>query len=508
MHRAAHLRRPLIAAASAAVLAGAGLALAPAGSAAAPAHRAAPSGHRAAPAGHRAAPAGQHDVIANLFGWNWTSVASECTTVLGPAGYGAVQVSPPEESFDDSAAGHPWWDVYQPVSYRLDSRFGTEAQLRAMVSACHGAGVKVYADAVINHMTGQGSATGYAGTATTDKYTYPGLYQNGDFHHYPGDCSNSDDTIHQGDYTSNAYNVHNCELLGLSDLRTESDTVRATIAGYLNSLIADGVDGFRVDAAKHIPEADLAAIESRLNGAPYIYQEISYGAGEAVQPSDYYGSGDVLDFQTGVYLKQKFQGSISDLQTFGATWGGMNPSDKAVSFVANHDTERNGSTLSWKDGATDDLATLFLLGWDYGTPQVYSSFAWQNSDDAPPDNADGTVTATDCSSSAWYCMDRRTSVTGMVGFHNAVKGAAVTHWQAPSGDVIGFGRGSAGFMALNNSGSAATETFSTGLADGTYCNVVDDCATKATVSGGSATLTVPAKGAVAFDTAGPAATRR
>ena len=45
------------------------------------------------------AAASSNDVIAeNLFEWPWTSVAAECTTVLGPAGYGAVQVAPPEDS--------------------------------------------------------------------------------------------------------------------------------------------------------------------------------------------------------------------------------------------------------------------------------------------------------------------------------------------------------------------------------------------------------------------------
>ena len=40
---------------------------------------------------------GPKTVIANLFEWNWASVASECTTFLGPRGYGYVQVSPPQE---------------------------------------------------------------------------------------------------------------------------------------------------------------------------------------------------------------------------------------------------------------------------------------------------------------------------------------------------------------------------------------------------------------------------
>lgn len=32
-------------------------------------------------------------VTVNLWNWNWKSVARECTDVLGPAGYGSVQVS-------------------------------------------------------------------------------------------------------------------------------------------------------------------------------------------------------------------------------------------------------------------------------------------------------------------------------------------------------------------------------------------------------------------------------
>jgi alpha-amylase len=50
------------------------------------------------------------DVIANLWEWNWPSVAAECTNVLGPAGYGGVQVAPPEDSLSRSGPPpvHPW----------------------------------------------------------------------------------------------------------------------------------------------------------------------------------------------------------------------------------------------------------------------------------------------------------------------------------------------------------------------------------------------------------------
>jgi alpha-amylase len=38
-------------------------------------------------------------VTANLFEWDWPSMASECTNVLGPKGYGAVEVARPKTRF-------------------------------------------------------------------------------------------------------------------------------------------------------------------------------------------------------------------------------------------------------------------------------------------------------------------------------------------------------------------------------------------------------------------------
>lgn len=430
------------------------------------------------------------DVIANLWEWNWNSVASECTNVLGPAGYGAVQVAPPEESLKQPS--YYWWDVYQPYSYSLNSRFGTEAQFKSMIDACHAAGVKVYTDAVINHTAAQ-TGTGYNGTTITNKYSTPN-WSRGDYHD-SSQCPTSDLTIQ--DY-SNLTQVQNCELLGLPDLKTESDSVRAGIANFLNSQLTLGVDGFRVDAAKHIPEADLAAIEGKLTNttagtAPYVFQEIYPGS--TPQPSDYYNSGDVLDFTYASKLKSAFQGNVSDLSSIESS--GILPAANSVAFVTNHDTERNGLHLSYKDGDTYRLANLFQLAYKWSTPTVYASWEWTQSDQAPP-NSGGFVTDTDCSGSQWYCLNRDTAVVGMVAWHNAADTAAVSNWQTKSSSVIGFGRSGKGFFALNNGSSAATYSFTTGMADGTYKNVIDGGATTVTVSGGTASLTIPAKGAIAF----------
>lgn len=47
-------------------------------------------------------------------------------------------------------------------------------------------------------------------------------------------------------------NVRNCYLSGLTDLYGALDYVRDAVAGYLNSLVAIGVAGIRIDAAKHM----------------------------------------------------------------------------------------------------------------------------------------------------------------------------------------------------------------------------------------------------------------
>ncbi|NUP20018.1 MAG: alpha-amylase [Streptomyces sp.] len=429
------------------------------------------------------------DVIANLWSYNWDSVAAECTNVLGPNGYGAVWVAPPSESLKQT--NYYWWDVYQPYSYDLNGRFGTAAQFASMVTACHAAGVKVYTDAVINHTAAQ-TGTGYHGTTITNKYDTPDW--DPDDYHTSAECNDSDLII---DDWSNLSEIQNCELLGLPDLETEDDDVRSGIAAYLNKQIALGVDGFRVDAAKHMPVADLNAIRAKLNSTtsgaqPYVFQEVYPGSTPAA--SDYYASGDVLDFTYASRVKSAFQGNVSDLESLPSS-GVLAPAN-SVSFVTNHDTERNGLHMSYKDGDTYRLANVFQLAYKWSTPTVYSGFEFSSSDQAPP-NSGGFVTDTNCSN-GWYCLQRDTAVTGMVKWHNAVGSQAVANWATKSSSVIGFGRGTAGYVALNNGSSAATYTFATGMADGTYANVIDNGATTVTVSGGNASLTIPAKSAIAF----------
>jgi alpha-amylase len=176
-------------------------------------------------------------------------------------------------------------------------------------------------------------------------------------------------------------------------------------------------------------------------------------------------------------------------------------------FVENHDTERNGSTLNYKDGATNTIATEFMLADGFGTPQVYASFAWANSDDSPPSDARGLVTDTDCAN-GWICTDRLTGVRNMVGWHNVVGDAPIATWADDGVDLVAFSRGRRGWIAINNDTRTHAGTFATGLARGTYCDIIHgdfhgSCSgpTVSVDARGTATVTVPAKDAVAFDVA-------
>jgi alpha-amylase len=448
---------------------------------------------------------GTRDVTAHLFQWPWRDVARECVSTLGPAGYGAVQVSPPQEHVVLPEAGYPWWQTYQPVSYKLTTRYGSIGDFSLMVQVCHLAGVKVYVDAVINHMTGQSDGgVGSAGTRY-GLFEYPGLYGYDDFHH----CGrNGDDTIHNWD---DRWEVQHCALLGLADLATEKESVRATIAGYLNKLLLLGVDGFRVDAAKHIPAEDLAAIKAKLRRPTYVYQEVLGNA--PIAKSEYTPIGDVTEDGYGQQLGRVFKvGKLDWLSQFGEVWG-LAPGATSIVYVDSHDSERDTSAtiLSYKDGPLMELATIFSLAWPYGHPLLLSSYGFTNRDAGPPSTVDGQVTRVTCGTvtdgpGGWLCQDRAAAAAGLVGFRTAAGSAPVSRWWSDGDNAIGFAREGRGYVVINRESGALTRGFDTGLPAGTYCDlahgrVQGGRCTGPTVTvgaGGTLSTTVPGLSALAI----------
>ncbi|KAN0137509.1 Glycoside hydrolase superfamily [Lactarius tabidus] len=403
-------------------------------------------------------------VIAQMFEWNWDSVAAECTSFLGPAGYGYVQVSPAQEHIQ----GPQWWTDYQPVSYILTSKRGTQEQYENMIHTCHAAGVGVIADTIWNHMSALESGIGVAESDFTH-YDYPGIYMNRNFHH----CGlEPNDTI--VDYDNKA-EVWTCELDGLADLATETDYVRGRLAEYTNDLLSLGVDGLRLDAAKHMDPNDIADILSRLTTQPYVTQEVIWGPGQPVTPALYTGNGDVQEFRYTSALRDTFlglEGGISSLEHLDNR--GWVPGSSANAFVSNHDTERNkGSLNAYSPSNVYLLATVFSLAHPYGKVSVLSSYAdFFNTDNGAPNSGTGSCNV-ELSVDGWLCQHRWQAVVGMVGFRNQVGSAPLTQWVSPSSQRVAFARGLVGFVAINNEDRTWNTTFKTGLPSGSYCNVID-----------------------------------
>jgi len=436
-------------------------------------------------------------VSVQLFEWKWTDVAQECEQWLGPHGFAAVQVSPPNEHaiIDTAANQFPWWERYQSVSYKLESRSGTRAEFADMVKRCRAAGVEIYADVILNHMAA-GAGTGSAGTVYT-KYSYPGVYGPDDFHADPNPAYPNI----LCDHTINDFNdpneVRTCELSGLADLRTESPTVQDELANYLADLYGLGVRGYRIDAAKHIDQGQLAQILDRLESKLpagstfFVDQEVTDFGGDAVPKDLYYPTGSVDDFVFTADITATFTHVDETLATLQHldTAPFIGPSDKSVVFTDNHDSQRghvgSGLILSYKRGAVYALANVFMLAYPYGDPRLMSSYVFSDTEAGPPSDAQGRTSSVYPAGSTtpncglklgqWVCEQRWHAIAGMVGFRDfTADSATVTNWWSnPSdGNQIAFGRGSAGFVVINRSTHPLSQTLQTGMAAGAYCDVV------------------------------------
>jgi alpha-amylase len=457
------------------------------------------------------------DTSVQMFRWKWNDIAKECTNWLGPQGYGAVQISPPHASRKLDF----WYDVYQAVNYtRLDSRMGTEAELQAMINTCHAAKVRIYADVVVNQMAdgaGTGTATdGSSWNAATQSYPH---FSAPDFH---AAC-----VIQGGDYSlADRTKVTSCRLNNLPDLNTGASYVQGQIRNYLNKLVAMGVDGVRLDAAKHMAPGDIAGFLNGVSrttkaGEPlWFTQEVIPDSG--VKANAYLATGSVNEFHYVYAMKEMFQNvngaAVADLPRFmgspGAGWGGtwgFIPSDKATVFINNWDSERgehapSSLVASNFTGVPNDtqgtkryqLANVLMLAWPYGAAQVHSGFRFTRSEQPPPAASPFDASGKPLINQAWDFIHRWPEISNMVGFRAATSGQGVDNFTTGTRNQIAFSRGNKGFVAINNDPAAWNTTHATGLPPGTYCNVINGQLNAAKTGCSGDAVVVPANGVIKF----------
>lgn len=235
---------------------------------------------------------GQKGAIVELFGWPHSDIENECKS-LASMGYLGVKVFPIHEQVMSSEPFNnmmnPWYFMYQPVSYRMQGRMGTRDELRSMIATCRSFGVRVYADAVINHMSGGGNDANthhrnpQAGCTTwgnktsslsgghSPYYTQNFVYTIGNhtgkqpLQEFPGVPYGPLDFHCDRPLNSwtDPLDLNAGWLTGLTDLNTERESVQERIAAYLTDMIGIGFSGFRIDAAKHIKPDDLVGILSK-----------------------------------------------------------------------------------------------------------------------------------------------------------------------------------------------------------------------------------------------------
>src|SRR3989440_8445997 len=195
---------------------------------------------------------------------------------LAGLGVTAIWISPPVDNLNTNipdGSGNPTasYHGYQGRDFkRVEEHFGntsnTWTDFDNLVTAAHANGIKVVIDFAPNHTT-QDNAGEFG--AFYDNGTLVGNFTNdtnGYFHHNPNISGGGWDDRYQVEYYT---------LFDLADLNQEHATVDGYIKAAAQQFQQHGVDGFRIDAVKHITFFfnDTATTEIYTNGDSFLFGE-------------------------------------------------------------------------------------------------------------------------------------------------------------------------------------------------------------------------------------------
>jgi alpha-amylase len=239
--------------------------------------------------------------------WTWRLIVDHLPTIRA-AGYTAILLSPHQK-----ACGGQWSLGYDPYDFRsFDSSHGTERALSELIRRAHALRIQVYADMVLNHMC-------------TNNFRYP-RFSRRDFHQ-AGRIQDFNDQ----------WQVENGSLIGLDDLKQESPYVRGELWNFVVKTNNMGFDGYRWDAAKHVPRwywNDHVLPNVRRWGK-YSFGEVY--SGDLDYLSSYIATGmAVTDYPLYFAMRDNFRfgGNLAALDGAGIA-GRDGPN--ALTFVENHD---------------------------------------------------------------------------------------------------------------------------------------------------------------------------
>lgn len=336
----------------------------------------------------------------------------------------------------ESAGYHGYWitDFTQ-----VDPHFGTNADFRALVDAAHARGIKVYMDIIVNHtadvikyrecvpdtncpyrtkadypfsrrggVAGAPINPGFAGDAVQTaenfarlgdpNYAYTPYVPKGEERAKTPAWLNDVTLYHnRGDSTWTGESVTYGDFSGLDDLATENPRVVAGFIDIFKGWIDQfGVDGFRIDTAKHVnPEfwqAFVPAIRAHAaaRGIPnfHIFGEVALGVFDTAQLARHTrvdGFPAVLDFGFQIAViralaEDKGTDQLAELFANDAIYEGGAAAARALpTFLGNHDAGRFSTFVRQMNPGADAaeqlarvrLAHAMLLTLR-GVPTLYS----------------------------------------------------------------------------------------------------------------------------------------
>jgi len=312
----------------------------------------------------------QPAAIFHAFNQKYSAVTNFVCT-LADQGYSHIQVSPAQQSNPDDVNSNPkapvnsWAGRYQPVNYEVIEGLGSEQDLKNLVDKAHSCKIKVIADVVFNHMASMNKFSSLTNFPEFPDPDSKDVRTNGStYFHKQCDIKYND---------GNRYTEINCWLAdALPDLKQDNATVKMVQKTHLKKLLDLGIDGFRFDAAKHMPPEIVSEyidyINQESNNKAWNYLEVIED--NDTKATDYNSIAAVEDFILYASMKNAFSfgGDLRSLLIPVAV-----DDSRSVVFGRNHDQIKslNDDALNSYDDETDSyLATAYVLARQKGTPLI------------------------------------------------------------------------------------------------------------------------------------------
>ena len=267
---------------------------------------------------------------------------------------------------------------YMPYYYfNQNSSFGSEAELRSLITKFKAAGIGAIADVVINHRNTDGWFTFPAETYKGVTYQM----QSTDI------CKNDDGGTTATQAATNGVslsqnNDEGTDFGGCRDIDHKSENVQKVIKAYLKYLKDDlGYIGFRYDMVKGFDGNHVADYNDATG--------VEYSVGEYWDGNDKIESwinrtnkkSAAFDFQFRYNVRDAVNGAANGKVTTSSDWSKLNSNDNlmhdanyrryAVTFVENHDTQKRSESEQNDPLRKDTIAANAYMLAMPGTPCIF-----------------------------------------------------------------------------------------------------------------------------------------